>query len=189
MKRSKFSQADHKGGNDDCLTPQNILEIAEFDLDPCFGHPRPWSTAKTMWALEDGQNGLEREWFGHVWLNQPYSQAGLWAKRMSGHGDGVMLVFARTETKWFQAHVLCSPTASSILFLDRRLQFCQPNGKRIRTESGRISNAGAPSCLVSYGSKCFLFLQRWMQQRGKHPIKYIGRNVRHVKGVGSLVML
>ena len=149
MSSSQFNQADHHGGNDNVLTPPYILEaLGPFDLDPCFGRPRPWNTAERMFCLEDEQDGLQLSWDGRVWLNQPYSNATAWARRMAGHNNGTMLVFARTETQWFQDYVF--PVASGILFLRRRLNFFQPNGEPVRTQKGKISNAGAPSVLISY---------------------------------------
>jgi len=146
---SKFNQADHHGGNDNMLTPPYIFEaLGPFDLDPCFGLPRPWSTAERMFARENGEDGLKLSWDGRVWLNQPYSNAKAWAKRMADHRYGMMLVFARTETEWFQDYVF--PIASGIFFFRRRLSFYTPSGELARTKKGKVSNAGAPSCIVSY---------------------------------------
>lgn len=160
---SNFNQADHHGGSDLYLTPPEIIKaLGPFDLDPCYGHPRPWSTAHVMWALEDGQDGLAQDWYTdfnsgrawtpasppRVWLNQPYSEAKVWTRRMAEHGNGIMLVFARTETVMFQEYVF--PVASALLFIRRRLKFYTACGEIARTGAGKIANAGAPSVLVAY---------------------------------------
>ena len=149
---AQFQQADSSGGNDNCITPLYIIKALggheSFDLDPCYGKPRPWPTARRMLCLEDGQDGLVKKWKGRVWLNQPYSEASLWSERMAKHSNGIMLVFARTETKWFQKYVF--RCASGILFIGKRLKFHQPNGDFIRSKKGKVCTAGAPSVLVSY---------------------------------------
>ena len=88
-----------------------------------------------------------KAWSGRVWLNPPYggpSVVGPWMRRMASHGDGVALIFARTETDLF--HETCWRAASGILFLRGRLFFHRRDGGRA------AANAGAPSCLVAFGS-------------------------------------
>ncbi|WP_237755001.1 hypothetical protein [Nocardia nova] len=63
---------------------------------------------------------------------------------MADHGHGTALVFARTETRWFIDAVW--ERATAVLFLHHRLRFCLPDG------SPAPGNAGAPSCLVAYGT-------------------------------------
>jgi hypothetical protein len=77
-----------------------------------------------------------------VWLNPPYSKNALFMERMAKHKNGMALVFARTETKWFQQWVF--PYADSILFFNKRLRFCYPDGTEAK------GNAGAPSVLIAY---------------------------------------
>jgi hypothetical protein len=126
------------------LTPPEILAaLGAFDLDPCaVSEPRPWPTARRMIALPE--NGLAAPWHGHVWCNPPYGrEAAAWLARLADHGRGTALIFARTETEMFFAHVWGRATA--ILFLEGRLHFHRPDGSRAET------NSGAPSCLVAYG--------------------------------------
>lgn len=137
-------------GSIDWLTPQNMLSaLGEFDLDPCAAPlPRPWDTAREMWT----QDGLEREWHGRVWLNPPYGrEVGDWINKLADYGRGIALVFARTETDWFQNTVFGH--ASGVLFLAVRLTFCRPDGRKAD------HNAGAPSCLVAFGEDDEVCLQ------------------------------
>lgn len=69
----------------------------------------------------------------------------MWLARMAEHGSGIALVPARTETRWFVAHVW--QVADAILFLHGRPHFHYPNGERGK------ANSGAPICLVAYGTQ------------------------------------
>jgi hypothetical protein len=125
------------------LTPPHILAaLGPFDLDPCAApSPRPWPTAARH--IELPEDGFAAEWSGRVWMNPPYgSEMARWLAKLADHGDGIALVFARTETAMFHRHVW--PRASAVLFLKGRLQFCSAKGKP-------AGNAGAPSCLIAYG--------------------------------------
>jgi DNA N-6-adenine-methyltransferase (Dam) len=133
--------------SDEWLTPPHILTaLGRFDLDPCgCSEPRPWPTADRHYTRQD--NGLMRAWSGRVWLNPPYggpSIVGPWMRRMADHRFGTALIFARTETDLF--HETVWQRAAGILFLRGRLFFHRRDGGRAG------ANAGAPSCLVAYGS-------------------------------------
>jgi hypothetical protein len=129
--------------NETWLTPPSILApLGRFDLDPCAApSPRPWPTAEQH--IELPQDGLAAGWAGRIWCNPPYgAQASRWLDKLAAHGNGIALVFARTETAMFQDHVW--PRASAVLFLRGRISFCDRNGKP-------AGNAAAPSCLIAYG--------------------------------------
>lgn len=124
------------------LTPPHVIHaLGEFDLDPCASVDRPWDTAKLHYTIED--DGFSQQWKGRVWMNPPYGpQLDRWLHRLAEHGDGVALVFARTETRAFFRNVW--DRADAILFLRGRLKFHQPDGSLAGT-------AGSPSCLIAYG--------------------------------------
>lgn len=128
---------------DEWLTPPHILKaLGEFDLDPCSPVNRPWETAGMHYTVED--DGLKHPWHGRVWLNPPYGQeTGKWLDRLADHGNGIALIFARTETRMFFEHVW--RRADAVLFIEGRLHFHHVDGTRA------AANAGAPSCLVAYG--------------------------------------
>jgi hypothetical protein len=126
------------------LTPPWVLEaLGEFDLDPCAApEPRPWPTARRHIALPD--DGLKADWFGRVWLNPPYGRAtGTWLQKLADHGNGIALIFARTDTEMFFEQVWYR--ANAVLFLRGRLTFFDQRGTQASF------NAGGPSCLVAYG--------------------------------------
>lgn len=125
------------------LTPPEIVPaLGEFDLDPCAApSPRPWETAKR--SIELPEDGLTASWDGRIWCNPPYGrETAAWLEKMADHGNGIALVFARTETDMFIRHVW--RRASAILFLHGRLHFHDRNGERAK------ANSGGPSCLISY---------------------------------------
>lgn len=140
----------YRGNTNEWLTPPEIIRaLGNFDLDPCSPSSRPWSTAKRH--LTKADDGLSATWYGRIWLNPPYGpDTGKWLKKLSEHGDGIALIFARTETAMFFDYVW--ERASAILFLRGRLHFHRPDGARA------AGNSGAPSCLVAYGDENALTL-------------------------------
>jgi hypothetical protein len=73
-------------------------------------------------------------------------------RRIAGHGDGIALVFARTETSWFFESVWSH--AHALLFLRGRIAFIRPCGLVAN------HNAGGPSVLVAYGKANATSLRR-----------------------------
>jgi len=139
---NKFNNEHHVMKTDIWLTPPHILEsLGHFDLDPCSPIERPWDTADKHYTIED--DGLIQDWEGRVWMNPPYGpQMGKWMKKLGEHGNGIALVFARTETKAFFNHVW--PRADALFFLKGRLRFCSLQGEA-------QDNAGSPSVLIAFG--------------------------------------
>ncbi len=130
---------------DEWLTPKYIIdELGPFDLDPCAPVTRPWPTAAEHFTVRE--NGLWQTWVGRVWLNPPYGQmAKPWLEMMAAHGNGIALLFARTETAMWQNLVF--PYADAALFLRGRVHFCNVDGS-----PGKWTG-GAPSVLLSYGEE------------------------------------
>lgn len=127
----------------DWITPKFIIDaLGPFDLDPCQSPTQPWPCAAR--GIVRPLDGLAEPWEGRVWCNPPYSvHASAWLAKLARHGCGTALIFARTETEMFFAHVW--GRASAVLFLEGRLHFHYPDGKRAE------ANAGGPSCLIAYG--------------------------------------
>jgi hypothetical protein len=127
-------------------TPPEIFEALrwpKFDLDPCSPGATvvPWIPAAEHYT----DNGLLRPWKGRVWLNPPYGQqTPTWLEKLCLHGNGIALVFARTDTLWFHIHAI---KADAICFLLGRIKFIQENGKR-------GNSPGCGSMLLAYGDDC-----------------------------------
>lgn len=131
--------------SDDWITPMDlVIPLGKFDLDPCACTPQPWKIATESYCKAD--DGFKKDWKGRVWLNPPYGRnTAHWLKKLADHGEGIALVFARTETKTFFSEVW--EKAHGVLFLKGRVKFCLPDGSR------PCNCAGAPSVLVAYGIK------------------------------------
>ena len=126
----------NKGETDTWLTPLDLIRpLGVFDLDPCGESFH--KTAKTIYT----EGGLNKDWFGRVWLNPPYSEVEKWLDRLVEHGSGIALVFARMDVKW--AHKIL-PQATSVFFPKGRLYFLT---KELKIKG----NAGAPSMFISFG--------------------------------------
>tara|TARA_A100001201_G_C4038607_1_gene185941 strand:- start:357 stop:863 length:507 start_codon:yes stop_codon:yes gene_type:complete len=108
----------------DWWTPPEVFEKLglQFDLDPAAPQGGvPWLPTNNYYTKED--NGLEKDWYGNVWLNPPYGRfTGSWLDKFIEHGNGIALVFARTETIWFHKYAL---QADSLLFTKGRFKFAK----------------------------------------------------------------
>jgi hypothetical protein len=74
-----------------------------------------------------------------------------WQRLVESAGNGIALIFARTETADFHAQVW--EKAAAILFLRGRIHFHYPDGTQAK------ANAGAPSVLVAYGDRMAMRLR------------------------------
>ena len=125
---------------DTWLTPPELIwgspkegytGLGPFDLDPASPeNGMPWPTAARM--LKPSDDGLASEWpaDAFVFMNPPFGRGQeAWMEKMANHpGGGIALVFARTETRWFQRFVLNHPNVSAVVFQEGRLKFHRANG-------------------------------------------------------------
>lgn len=128
--------------HDEWLTPPQIIKaLGIFDLDPCAPISRPWNTANNHFDKND--DGLSKFWQGRVWCNPPYGKDTFsWLSRLADHGNGIALIFSRTETIGFHREIWGK--ADAIFFFKGRLKFHYVDGTQ-------GASANAPSCLVAYG--------------------------------------
>ena len=112
---------------DDWETPQWLFNELNrefsFDLDSASNH----NNAKCSRYFTEEENGLLQEWNANaVFVNPPYSEVSQWVEKAyyewkTGNAKTiVMLIFAKTETKWFHKYIL--PHAE-IRFIKGRLKF------------------------------------------------------------------
>jgi phage N-6-adenine-methyltransferase len=153
LKASGFTHDKKDNLSVDWYTPKWIFDELglEFDLDPASPVGGvPWIPTKKFFTETD--NGLIQPWNGKVWLNPPYGKhTGVWLEKMHYHRNGVALVFARTDCKWFHDYVA---KADAILFLKGRVKFVDGLGK-----TGQ-SGAGSGSMLVAWGIENNIALER-----------------------------
>ncbi len=135
------------GATAEWYTPPHIFEAlaVNFDLDPAAPPGGvPWIPARRYFTRRD--DGLTQPWTGRTWVNPPYGQqTPLWLARLAEHGDGIALVFARSDTSWFQTY---ASQATALCFIAGRLKFVPGDGRT------GASTAGAPSLLMAYGLTC-----------------------------------
>lgn len=108
-------------------TPQDLFDKLnnefQFTLDVC-ATPE---NAKCDKFYTEEQDGLEHPWKGTVWYNPPYGRGiGQWVRRalfasVSG-STVVMLLPARTDTKWFHDYIYKRNNVE-IRFIRGRLKF------------------------------------------------------------------
>lgn len=103
-------------------TPQDFFDALDlefhFDLDVC-ALPE---NAKCSRFFSPSDDGLAQPWMGTCWCNPPYGRSvGKWVeKAYRSNTLCVMLLPARTDTKWFHDFIL--PFAE-IRFVRGRLKF------------------------------------------------------------------
>lgn len=130
---------------DDWATPRDLFNVLnkehQFDLDVAASSTN--ALCYEWFGLdhpdESRRDGLKADWYGHVWCNPPYGRVIKdWVLKASQHHDlVVMLLPARTDTRWF--HELVLPNAD-VKFIKGRLKF-----------GGHTVSAPFPSMLVTFG--------------------------------------
>lgn len=126
-------------------TPQDFFNILDkefmFDIDVCATKEN--SKCKRWYEIRD--NGLSKSWNDHrVWCNPPYGrEIGKWVKKASEATGGVvvMLIPARTDTKYFHEYIYQKPNVE-IRFIKGRLKF-----------GGHSNSAPFPSMVVIFKNK------------------------------------
>lgn len=107
-------------------TPQDFFDTLnkEFNFNLHVCATKENAKCKKFYTKED--NGLEKSWTGRVFCNPPYGrEIGKWVSKafMESHkGVIVMLIPARTDTKYFHEYIYNKPNVE-IRFIKGRLKF------------------------------------------------------------------
>lgn len=103
-------------------TPQDLFDKLNdefhFETDVC-AVPE---NAKCYKYYTPDIDGLKQEWTGNCWCNPPYGrEIGKWVKKAAtSKAMTVMLIPARTDTKWFHDYIY---NKAEIRFIKGRLKF------------------------------------------------------------------
>ena len=130
-------------------TPPYIFKALNLDFDMDVASPGkdivPWIPAAKH--LTTAENGLLTAWCGRIWLNPPYdSNISSWlSKFISYNGEGIMLIFSRTDTLWFHKYAI---KADALLFCKGRISFIRGD------KTSKVSSPGNGSLLLAKGEKC-----------------------------------
>lgn len=108
-------------------TPQYLFDRLDrkfhFDIDVCATE----ENAKCKRYYTKEQDGLSQEWKGICWCNPPYGREIIkWVRKASISAKNgatiVMLIPARTDTKWFHEYIYKKENVN-IKFIKGRLKF------------------------------------------------------------------
>lgn len=137
------------GGPTEWYTPPLVFEALgiRFDLDPCSPGTRvvPWIPARIHYTQTE--DGLTQPWHGRVWLNPPYGRGiDRWLQRFCKHRNGIALIFARTDTRWFHRY---AALADAVCFTRGRIPFVSPT-----MPNHPSGGPGCGSVLLAHGHQC-----------------------------------
>ncbi len=153
LQRKGFTHESAYNESKEWYTPPEIFNALgiKFDVDPASPGKKivSWIPARKHLTVLD--NGLTSKWDGRVWLNPPYgADTPKWLRRLVKHGNGIALVFSRTDTEWFHKY---AARADAICFLRGRIRFVKATG-----QLGGSSGSG--SILLAYGKECAQILSK-----------------------------
>lgn len=134
---NQFSKLSKSSKSSEYGTPielyQKLNKIFNFQLDPATTEDNPLGTGIYFTKEHDG---LSYPWNRNVFCNPPFgSGIKQWINKMDKEADDynqqyvyVMLLPARTDTKWFQDSIMeRSRNNCGVYFLKGRLKFVNPN--------------------------------------------------------------
>lgn len=118
-----------KAKTDEWETPRYLFDQLNdefrFTLDVCATK----ENAKCSKYFTREENGLSQDWGCEtVWCNPPYGRSikyWVWKCLLHSIGGGVavMLIPARTDTKWFHEYIYCNKKLAEVRFVRGRIKF------------------------------------------------------------------
>jgi len=134
IQQAKKPHVVNNSKDDEWYTPEQYIEAARFvmgsiDLDPA-SNDFANETVKAAVYYDEAMNGLERDWYGNIWLNPPYSSALIqqFAEKLtsSTFEQAIVLVNNATETGWFRR---LADEADAVLFTTGRIKYRKRDGE------------------------------------------------------------
>lgn len=156
ISEAKKPHVANNSGDNEWYTPAEYIEAARkvmgsIDLDPA-SNEYANETVKASTFYTEETNGLDKEWFGNIWMNPPYSTALIkeFAEKLanSTFKQAIVLVNNATDTAWFK---LLIQKAKAVVFTTGRIRFEKRNGSK-----------GAPlqgQAFIYYGDNVEKFLE------------------------------
>jgi phage N-6-adenine-methyltransferase len=149
-------------GDNEWYTPSKYIEavrnvMGTIDLDPATSKiANEIVKADKIFTIND--NGLDKKWFGNVFLNPPYS-SDLVSKfidkliiEFKNIKQCILLVNNATDTIWFQNIVIHS---TAVCFPKGRIKFYKPNSNKCAPLQGQ--------CISYYGGEPYKFKHEFEQ--------------------------
>ena len=142
----------HSSESSEWYTPKKYTDsvrkvLGQIDLDPASCEKaNDTIKAKSFYSIDD--NGLNKRWYGHVFMNPPYgfgannsSNQELWTQKLINEyeqknvKEAICLVNSATDTKWFQ-----KLWRYPICFVDHRIKFIpgESNTKKFGPTHGNV---------------------------------------------------
>lgn len=128
----------HNSGNNEWYTPVHFIEAARktmgsINTDPASCAVAQLNVKADVFYTED-TNGLDKPWFGNVWMNPPYSGKliKLFIQKLSEElasgniTQATVLVDNATETQWADSLLR---KCDAVCFLTKRIKFLDETGK------------------------------------------------------------
>ena len=126
----------NNSGENEWYTPEYLIESARLvlgniDLDPASSELANKTVKAGMYYTKE-KSGIDKNWFGNVWLNPPYAQplisqfSQAVINKRKGYKQAIILVNNATETNWLQEMIRIS---DCICLLKSRVKFIDMDGK------------------------------------------------------------
>ncbi|WIB65620.1 DNA N-6-adenine-methyltransferase [Curtobacterium sp. MCBD17_040] len=146
-KAAGFTHESPKSQSISWYTPPEIFDALDliYDLDPC----SPGLDASFVPAIScytEADDGLTSPWHGLCWVNPPYDNTRAWLQKLADHGDGIALVFARTDTTWFHE---AAARADVVCFISGRIRFYKGSTRLSAPSRSRSSLSASTSPEIS----------------------------------------
>ena len=136
IQEAKKPHVSFNSGENEWYTPPEYIEAARavmgsIDLDPATSDIANQTVQASHYYTVE-MNGLEKPWFGCVWMNPPYSSDKIGAfidklvAERPNYDSAIVLVNNATETAWFTKMI---GITSAVCFPHGRIKFIDTQGK------------------------------------------------------------
>ena len=136
---------------DEYRTPTGLFRKALFDFDilPTLDVCATDENRRCWCFFSKSDDALKEDWHEDFFMNPPYSQVYNFMRKAyyesrKNNVDALILVYAKTDTKWWHEFV---ENKAEVHFIKGRIKFLDPDG--IKTKN----SAPYPSCWIIYRRK------------------------------------